>query len=79
MEQAVAALRKAGATVVEIDDPTFATSSLNETLDVQKWEFKTLFNAYLHSFVGRSASQIRDRCTGNRKIPQAVSRKILDC
>jgi amidase len=49
MAQAVAALRKAGATVVEIDDPAFDADALGRDYDVQKWEFKPLFNTYLQS------------------------------
>jgi Asp-tRNA(Asn)/Glu-tRNA(Gln) amidotransferase A subunit family amidase len=47
MADAVGAFRMAGATVVEIDDPFFDTGALNNDYDVQKWEFKILFNAYL--------------------------------
>lgn len=49
MANAVAALKKAGATVVEIDDPMFDAGAINNDYDVQKWEFKPLFNAYLQS------------------------------
>jgi amidase len=47
MGSAVNALKHAGATVVEIDDPFFDTNALNNDFDVQKWEFKTQFNDYL--------------------------------
>jgi amidase len=47
MANAVTALKKAGATVVEIDDPFFDTGAINNDYDVRKWEFKTQFNDYL--------------------------------
>ncbi|MNR79254.1 Glutamyl-tRNA(Gln) amidotransferase subunit A [compost metagenome] len=49
MAQAVATLKKAGATVVEINDPVFDAAAIINDYDVQKWEFKTLFNSYLQS------------------------------
>ena len=49
MATAIDAMKKAGATVVEIDDPAFDANTLIADYDVQKWEFKTLFNAYLQS------------------------------
>lgn len=50
MASAVTALKKAGATVVEIDDPFFDTGAIINDYDVQKWEFKTQFNDYLKTF-----------------------------
>lgn len=49
MANAVAAMKKAGATVVEIDDSYFDSDKFNKELDVQKYEFKPLFNDYLKS------------------------------
>ncbi len=49
MTNAITAMKKAGATVVEIDDPMFDAGAINNDYDVQKWEFKPLFNAYLQS------------------------------
>ena len=48
MQQALATLEKAGATLVTIDDPAFDADRLNAD-DVQTYEFKTLINAYLAS------------------------------
>jgi amidase len=47
MANAVSAFKKAGATVVEIDDAFFDTDTIIKDYDVQKGEFKTLFNDYL--------------------------------
>ncbi|GEP11867.1 amidase family protein [Methylobacterium gnaphalii] len=47
MKGALATLEKAGATLVDIDDPAFEADRLNAEDDVQTYEFKTLFNAYL--------------------------------
>jgi len=49
MANAIAVMKKAGATVVEIDDPMFDANKINPEYDVQKWEFKPLFDAYLQS------------------------------
>ena len=47
MEQALDTLRKAGAVLVTVDDPTFDADRLNAQDDVQTYEFKALINAYL--------------------------------
>jgi Asp-tRNA(Asn)/Glu-tRNA(Gln) amidotransferase A subunit family amidase len=47
MAAAIAALKSAGAEVVEIDVPALDASKLNADNDVQKYEFKTSINAYL--------------------------------
>ena len=48
-EKTVEAFKAAGATIVEVDDPFFDAGAFNRDYDVQKWEFKTLFNGYLAS------------------------------
>jgi amidase len=47
--EAVAAMKKAGALVVEVDDPELNPAKLIAENDVQKYEFKSLINAYLAS------------------------------
>ncbi len=47
VEQAIAAMRGAGAEVLSVDEPFFDAEELIENLDVQKWEFRHLFDAYL--------------------------------
>ena len=49
MQKALDQLRNAGAVLVTIDDPAFDADLLNAQDDVQTYEFKTLFNAYLAS------------------------------
>jgi amidase len=44
---ALEVLKKQGATLVEVSDPAFDTGMLATDLDVQKWEFKYVFNKYL--------------------------------
>ncbi len=46
---AVAAMKKAGAEVLEVDDPALSAAKLNAENDVQKYEFKLLINGYLAS------------------------------
>ncbi|MDR7037493.1 Asp-tRNA(Asn)/Glu-tRNA(Gln) amidotransferase A subunit family amidase [Methylobacterium sp. BE186] len=47
MQEALDAFEKAGATLVPIEDPAFEANALNAENDVQTYEFKALFNAYL--------------------------------
>lgn len=54
MQNAVDTLKKAGATVVEIDDPYFDSDAIGKNYDVQIWEFKTLFNNYLKALGPRA-------------------------
>jgi amidase len=49
MQEALEALRAAGATLVTIDDPAFEADRLNADYDVQTYEFKPLMNQYLAS------------------------------
>ncbi len=51
---ALEAFRNAGATVVEIADPMLDSDVILRDDDVQKWEFKTLFNDYLTSLGDRA-------------------------
>jgi amidase len=47
MANALEALKKQGAILVEIDDTAFDTGKLNSVLDVQKYEYKFELNNYL--------------------------------
>jgi amidase len=49
MQEALEALRAAGATLITIDDPAFEADRLNADYDVQTYEFKSLMNQYLAS------------------------------
>ncbi|GJE62415.1 amidase family protein [Methylobacterium trifolii] len=49
MQAALDRLREAGAVLVTIDDMAFDADTLNAQDDVQSYEFKALFNAYLAS------------------------------
>jgi amidase len=49
MEQALAAMKKAGATLVDINAPELASGKLIADNDVQKYEFPTVMNRYLAS------------------------------
>jgi Asp-tRNA(Asn)/Glu-tRNA(Gln) amidotransferase A subunit family amidase len=51
---ALNAFRDAGATIVEIADPMIDSDTILRDDDVQKWEFKTLFNDYLVSLGDRA-------------------------
>lgn len=49
MDRAVAAMKAAGATIVEVDDPALEAGKLNAENDVQKYEFASLMAGYLAS------------------------------
>ncbi|NYT85628.1 amidase family protein [Pollutimonas harenae] len=49
MARAVQTMRDGGAQVLEVDDPCINADALLRDGDVQKWEFKPLFEAYLRA------------------------------
>jgi amidase len=53
MAAAIAALKNAGAEVVDVDAPALDANKLGPENDVQKYEFKTLINAYLAQCPGK--------------------------
>jgi amidase len=57
---AVAAMQKAGAVIVEVDDPALSAAKLITENDVQKYEFKALINAYLASIPNAPAKSLAD-------------------
>jgi amidase len=58
--EAVTAMKKAGAIVVEVDDPMLGAAKLNAENDVQKYEFKSLINAYLASIPDAPAKSLEE-------------------
>ena len=77
MARAVEVLKKSGATVVEIDDPYFDTAALNNDYDVQKWEFKPLFNAYLRSYGANAPIKSLDELVASGKYHKPSLEKFL--
>lgn len=57
---AVAALRNEGAVIIEVDEPALSPAKLIAENDVQKYEFKTLINAYLASIPNAPAKSLAD-------------------
>jgi len=57
---AVAAMQNEGAIVVEVDDPALSAAKLIAENDVQKYEFRTLINAYLASIPNAPAKSLAD-------------------
>jgi Asp-tRNA(Asn)/Glu-tRNA(Gln) amidotransferase A subunit family amidase len=47
MADAIEVLKKQGAVLVDVEDAAFDTGMLASDVDVQKWEFKYVFNNYL--------------------------------
>ena len=47
MANAIEVMKKEGAVIVEVTDPALDAGKLIEEGDVQRWEFKTVFNSYL--------------------------------
>jgi amidase len=58
--EAVAAMKKAGAVVVEVDDLALSAAKLNAENDVQKYEFKSLINVYLASIPNAPAKSLEE-------------------
>lgn len=70
MAGALETLRKQGATVVEVSDPAFDTGILATDLDVQKWEFKYVFNHYLETVPNAPVHSLAELiATGNYHKP----------
>jgi amidase len=60
MAAAIAAMKGAGADVVEIDAPALDASRLGVDNDVQKYEFKALMNAYLSTIPNAPAKSLTE-------------------
>jgi amidase len=60
MAAAIAALRSAGTELYEIDMPALDTNRLNADNDVQRYEFKTLLNAYLAAITSAPTKSLAD-------------------
>ncbi len=58
--KAIDRMRKAGATIVEIDEPALDSDKLIAENDVQKYEFKALFNQYLASIPNAPVKTLGD-------------------
>ena len=57
---AVAELQNEGAIIVEVDEPALSATKLIAENDVQKYEFKTLINAYLTSIPNAPAKSLAE-------------------
>src|SRR6516225_3473611 len=57
---AVAELQNEGAIIVEVDEPALSATKLIAENDVQKYEFKTLMNAYLTSIPNAPAKSLAE-------------------
>jgi WD40 repeat protein len=73
---AVAAMKKAGAVVVEVDDPALGAAKLIAENDVQKYEFKSLINAYLASIPAAPAKSL-DEIIASGKFHKASLESFL--
>ena len=76
MAAAVAALKRAGAEVVEIDAPALDATKLNADNDVQKYEFKTQINAYLSAIPNAPAKSLAE-IIASGKFHKASLEKFL--
>jgi len=75
--KAVDTLKASGATVVEIDDSFFDAGVFNRDYDVQKWEFKPLFNAYLASLGDRAPVKDLGELVASGKFDKTTLEKFL--
>jgi Asp-tRNA(Asn)/Glu-tRNA(Gln) amidotransferase A subunit family amidase len=60
MAEALTAMRRQGAILVELKEPALDADTLNADNDVQKYEFKTVMNAYLASIPNAPKKTIED-------------------
>jgi Asp-tRNA(Asn)/Glu-tRNA(Gln) amidotransferase A subunit family amidase len=60
MTEALTAMRRQGAILVELKEPALDADTLNADNDVQKYEFKTVMNAYLASIPNAPKKTIED-------------------
>lgn len=58
MANALAAMKKAGAELIDVDAPALDAAKLNANNDVQKYEFKALMNTYLASIPNAPAKTL---------------------
>jgi len=75
--KAVDTLKASGATVVDIDDPFFDAGVFNRDYDVQKWEFKPLFNDYLVSLGDRAPVKNLGELIASGKFDKTTLEKFL--
>ena len=70
MASALEVLRQQGAILVDVDDAAFDTGKLVTDLDVQKWEFKYVFNNYLKTVPNPPVHSLAELiATGNYHKP----------
>jgi amidase len=60
MAGAISAMKSAGAAVIEVDAPALDAARINADNDVQKYEFKTLLNAYLSTIPNAPAKSLAE-------------------
>jgi Asp-tRNA(Asn)/Glu-tRNA(Gln) amidotransferase A subunit family amidase len=60
VSEAVAAMKKAGAVVIEVDDSALSPAKLIAENDVQKYEFKSLINGFLASIPNALARSLEE-------------------
>ncbi len=60
MADAISAMRAAGATIVDIDEPALDSDKLIAEQDVQKYEYKTLINQYLAGIPNAPSKTLAD-------------------
>jgi len=66
MDQALADMKKAGATLVDIDAPALASDKLIAENDVQKYEFTTVMNRYLSTIPNAPTKTVQEIYAGGR-------------
>jgi amidase len=64
--ETVSAMKKAGAVVIEVDDPALSAAKLIAENDVQKYEFKSLINGYLAAIPNAPAKSLEEIIASGR-------------
>ena len=76
MAAAIAAMKKAGAVIVEVDAPALDAAKLIEDNDVQKYEFRALINAYLSTIPNAPVKSLSE-IIASEKFHKAALEKFL--
>jgi Asp-tRNA(Asn)/Glu-tRNA(Gln) amidotransferase A subunit family amidase len=77
MANALEALKKQGAILVDIDDATFDTGKLNAELDVQKYEYMFALNNYLKAQPGPPVHSLAELIASGKYHKAALEEKFL--
>jgi Asp-tRNA(Asn)/Glu-tRNA(Gln) amidotransferase A subunit family amidase len=77
MQAALEVLKKQGAILVPVSDPEMDSDKLNASLDVQKYEYKSVMNSYLKRTGATAPAHNLDEMIASGKPHQALQKFLL--